>query len=690
MPELNCRFCAQRSVIAVLLIPAVVCLATGFAHSATLSFTTYTTANGLGNNSVNGVFASGNAIYAATAGGLSISTNGGVSFTNYTTANGLGSNAVRDVFASGSAIYAATGSGLSISTNGGVSFTNYTTASGLGSNNVVSVYADGAAVYAATSGSGVSISINGGINWTKYSTANGLLGNNVNDVFSASGVIYAAGWGLSTSANGGGNWASIISSDTVYCVYASGSNVYAGSKAGGLRISNDYGTTWTNFTTANGLGSNDPFGVYAIGSTIYAAASGVSVSANGGASWTNYTTANGLGSDRVRGVFADDNYVYSATTNGLSIAAVPEPSTYAMALAGIAFGGYSMWRRRKRVERLRRSLVAASLVLMAVFLASGPADAGPISIEWVTVGDSGNAADTSPSGFGAVADAFRIMKYEFTNSQYIEFLNAVDPNGTNLYSVYDALMGSNARGGITNTGTINGSLYAVKANMGDKPVNYVSWFNAARVANWLQNGQGSGSTETGAYTLLGGQTSGTTPERNPNAQLYIPLDDQWYKAAYYKGGGTTAGYWNYATQSDITPAAVTSGLNGIGSAGSSGNFANFMSTADWNGQNGNVTTVGTNGGPSAYGAFDMNGNGLEWIDPTGTTGSSGMFRGGGWMAKPVNLSSSLSAYYAWGLEDAVGFRLASPVAVPEPSTYAMALAGLACGGYSMLRRRKRA
>jgi hypothetical protein len=39
--------------------------------------------------------------------------------------------------------------------------------------------------------------------------------------------------------------------------------------------------------------------------------------------------------------------------------------------------------------------------------------------------------------------------------------------------------------------------------------------------------------------------------------------------------------------------------------------------------------------------------------------------------------------------DNIGFRLAAPVAVPEPSTYAMALAGLACGGYSM-RRRKRA
>ena len=31
-----------------------------------------------------------------------------------------------------------------------------------------------------------------------------------------------------------------------------------------------------------------------------------------------------------------------------NIAAVPEPSTYAMALAGLACGGYSMWRRRNR------------------------------------------------------------------------------------------------------------------------------------------------------------------------------------------------------------------------------------------------------------------------------------------------------------------------------------------------------
>jgi hypothetical protein len=40
--------------------------------------------------------------------------------------------------------------------------------------------------------------------------------------------------------------------------------------------------------------------------------------------------------------------------------------------------------------------------------------------------------------------------------------------------------------------------------------------------------------------------------------------------------------------------------------------------------------------------------------------------------------------------DFYGFRLASPVAVPEPSTWVMGLAGLACGGWQMFRRRKQA
>jgi len=88
--------------------------ATPAALANPLTFTNYTTSNGLGNNSVRGVYASGSSIYAATLDGLSISTNGGTSFTNYTIANGLGDNDVQGVYASGSSIFAATEGGLSI------------------------------------------------------------------------------------------------------------------------------------------------------------------------------------------------------------------------------------------------------------------------------------------------------------------------------------------------------------------------------------------------------------------------------------------------------------------------------------------------------------------------------------------------------------------------------------------------
>ena len=330
------------------------------------------------------------------------------------------------------------------------------------------------------------------------------------------------------------------------------------------------------------------------------------------------------------------------------------------------------------------------LVGVAALLGSFALPAHAESIVWVTVGDPGNTADTNT--YGAVASSFQIMKFEFTNQQYTNFLNSVDPNGTKPNSVYNTNQGSNARGGINfASGAASGSKYAVKTNMGDKPVNYVSWWDAARVTNWLMNGAtGTSSTETGAYTLSGG-TSGNVPAVNPGATFYIPTENQWYKAAYYKGGSTNAGYWDYATQSDTAPTAVTAGSTGIGSSGSTGNFANYNATASWNGRTGNVTTVGTNGGASAYGAFDMSGNVTEWNDLTGAAGSSRGLRGGDWANNAFSLSSSNRSTIDPSSGSALyGFRLASPVAVPEPSTWVMGMVGMACGGYSLFRRRKRA
>ena len=80
------------------------------------------------------------------------------------------------------------------------------------------------------------------------------------------------------------------------------------------------------------------------------------------------------------------------------------------------------------------------------------------------------------------------------------------------------------------------------------------------MANWLHNGKGSGDTETGAYTLT--NANDLTMVKNSGAKYWIPSEDEWYKAAYYKRGGTNAGYWMYPTQSDSLPDVVTAEQSG--------------------------------------------------------------------------------------------------------------------------------
>lgn len=213
---------------------------------------------------------------------------------------------------------------------------------------------------------------------------------------------------------------------------------------------------------------------------------------------------------------------------------------------------------------LRPALLAA-----AAFLLTTPAFSAGLFVDTVPVEAPGNAADPA-TGYGAVASSFRMSRSEITLEQYVAFLNAVAqvPANAVIANLWTEEMASEnedsgpliLRSGL---GTkVNPYRYTLavstkwKDRAGMRPVAWVTWFDAARFANWMHNGSdGDADTETGAYTLVNYQTDGVAA-RNVGARWWIPSEDEWYKAAYFdpsKPGGS--GYWSYPTRSDLPPRA---------------------------------------------------------------------------------------------------------------------------------------
>jgi len=323
-----------------------------------------------------------------------------------------------------------------------------------------------------------------------------------------------------------------------------------------------------------------------------------------------------------------------------------------------------------------------SAVIWAAALAASPAPA--VNIETVLVGNAGNAADTQimsdgTTGYGAVPYEYRIGKYEVTNAQYAEFLNAVDLMGTNerwLYNSGMTLGPTPQFGGIDfHASAANGSKYAAQAGREKLPVIYVTWYTAIRFANWLHNGQGSGDTETGAYTLGPLYVRGAEPlngkdiARNPGARWFLPSEDEWYKAAYHKNDGVTGNYWDYPTRSDIAPS------DDLPPGGA--NSANIRGVLE------PVFAVGSyplSYGP--YGTFDQAGNGAEWNEALLSHGShfTQVMRGmrGGGAASQRGAADCEGGGNAGCGSIYWTFRVASVAnPVPEPGSWLLLAAGAA-------------
>lgn len=133
------------------------------------------------------------------------------------------------------------------------------------------------------------------------------------------------------------------------------------------------------------------------------------------------------------------------------------------------------------------SPILPSLVIGTIFLSiQAPA---AVAIDWALIGDANNAANTN--GRGAVGYEYAMARNETTITQYAEFLNSV----TYGYSLYSGNW-DGAANGIRRSFDPTGPKFIVAGN-GNLPITGVTWFDAARFVNWLHNGQGNSSTESG-------------------------------------------------------------------------------------------------------------------------------------------------------------------------------------------------
>ena len=314
-----------------------------------------------------------------------------------------------------------------------------------------------------------------------------------------------------------------------------------------------------------------------------------------------------------------------------------------------------------------------------------------ISMSYVTVGNPNNAADSATGSlYGSVSYAYDIGEYDVTDSQYATFLNAVDPSGANSLALYSPQ--GDAEYGLTlNSGAASGSKYSVISGYANMPVVDVNYWDTLRFVNWMNNGEGNASTETGAYTLVGGNTDGSgtpsnassllaNPQHNAGATVWLPSENEWYKAAYYNPG--TGLYSTYATQSNTAPG------NTIGNSANEANYYNGVysvtQSSSYNNSQNYLTAVGSfTDSASYYGTFDQTGDVFNW-NSTVVSSSYPVLRGGSWFNIADNSSSSYRGYGFPSNEyyGTIGFRVAS---IPEPSSLMLMLAGVA--GVAMMRRK---
>lgn len=347
---------------------------------------------------------------------------------------------------------------------------------------------------------------------------------------------------------------------------------------------------------------------------------------------------------------------------------------------------------------MAKNAISLFFTILCFILISDAQMAPAVEIETVVVGNFGNPGELSGEGAGgsgpdricgAVNYTYAIAKHEITAGQYVEFLNAVA--ATDTYELYNIWMWEFLNGcKIQRNGASGDYVYSIAPDWTERPVNYVSWGDAARFANWMHNGQPTGeqdlnTTEDGSYLLNGAMTK---PElmmarRRPGVTWVIPSEDEWYKAAYHKNDGVTANYFDYA------PGGYTLPENEVidPDPGYNANVAHGTKLAIGSPYYRTVVEEYENS-ESAYGTFDQTGNVWEWTEGIVSPdfrvirqGSYGvvMFDNRRAQDRSYNPPTSHSSHQGFRLADVSGVT-----AVPAMSRLGVIITGLAIALASLL------
>jgi hypothetical protein len=292
------------------------------------------------------------------------------------------------------------------------------------------------------------------------------------------------------------------------------------------------------------------------------------------------------------------------------------------------------------MKRMLGSLFALLALLAADLCRADTFGSGANSfeIEFVTIGQPGNPADTTgiPNPAGAVPYAYRMGKYEISEHA-VHKANALS-----------------AEAGMPLGITLDG-------RGPNKPATSLSWFEAATFVNWLNTSTGSAPAYKfdglGAFQLWQPGDPGYDPNnlfRNMQAHYFLPSADEWYKAAFFDP--TSGVYWDYPTGSNDPPISVA--------------FGTAPGTAVWNQPfEQGPADVYLSGGASPYGTVGQAGNVWEWEETdflfvNDFNSYIRGIRGGGWYHDANGQVSTFRTLLAPADENAyMGFRVAS---IPEP------------------------